>query len=190
VASSEEWAEVAELIRQEGGPLKSRAVTQLYRYAQADGPLMIRSFERQLGQEVLAELTHALFAEKLDAIVAADSPQAFFKTALRRRAISWLRRGDSVVASEAPQPGMATPLSGAPGVTAQGRNIDEDAEQRRFVLDARMLLNSLSERDRQIAVAAGLGEDREEIARTYSTTRANVDQILSRLRKQLKGGVS
>jgi DNA-directed RNA polymerase specialized sigma24 family protein len=189
VASSEEWAEVAELIRQEGGPSKSRAVAQLYKYAQKDGPWLIRSFEKELGKGVLEELTHALLAEKLDEIVYADNPKALFRTSLVRRAISWRRRGDAAVMPQSTEPLTPKPISGSTG-HGESRDLDEDAERHRFVHDAHVILGGLSERDRQIVVAVGLGEDREGIARAFKTTRANVDQIVSRVRKQLKGGAS
>jgi DNA-directed RNA polymerase specialized sigma24 family protein len=60
--------------------------------------------------------------------------------------------------------------------------------RRAFVLDARAELLRLSPRDRAIVVAAALGEEREDIARNLGTSRANVDQIVSRARKRLSGG--
>jgi DNA-directed RNA polymerase specialized sigma24 family protein len=189
VASSEEWAELAELIRQEGGPFKSRAVLRLYKVAQKDGPSLIRSFEKDLGAAVLEELTHALISEKLAEIVQAENPKAFFRTALVRRAISWRRRGDAVVAAVPTEPRVPKPVSGSTG-HAQGRDFDEEAEHRRFVHDARVILESLSERDRQIVIAVGLGEAPEAIAREFRTTRDNVYQIVRRCRKQLEGGAS
>lgn len=182
-----EWADVVDLIRREGGPRKSRAVRGLYEMAIADGRRVLASFQRQLGDEVILELTHALVAEKLQEIVDANSPFALFKTALRRRAISWLRRGDAVVA-ERPDEALdagASSTGATPGLEASAQ-----ADERQFVFDAQAALNSLSERDRQIAVAVGLGEDREAIARAFNTSRANVDQIVSRLRKRLDGGGS
>lgn len=180
---------MAELIRQEGGVAASRSVLRLYKFALQDGPRIIHSFKKELGATVVEELSHALIAEKLAAIVEAQNPKAFFRTALVRRAITWQRRGDATVAATPDESISPKPVAGSTGHT-QGRDIGEEAERREFVHDARLILDSLSDRDRQIVVAVALGDDREAVARAFGTTRANVDQIVSRVRKLLKGGAS
>jgi DNA-directed RNA polymerase specialized sigma24 family protein len=91
------------------------------------------------------------------------------------RARSWLRLGASRVVESPPDSSREAPS-------------DTPEEDRRgFVLDARDALDELSERDRGIVVAAGLGEDREEIAKAFGTSRGNVDKIVSRLQKRFRG---
>jgi RNA polymerase sigma factor (sigma-70 family) len=184
VASTDEWAEVVAQIRQEGGPLKNRAVMQLYRYAMEEGPRILSSYRREFGDAVIEELTHALIAERLhDIVTKSDNPKAYFRTALVRRAISWARRGDAAVVE---QPSDTAPAwsSGATGPA------NEETDRQQFVHDAQVILDSLSPRDQQILVAVGLGEDRDELARMFQTSRANIDQIVSRARKLLRGGSS
>jgi DNA-binding NarL/FixJ family response regulator len=45
----------------------------------------------------------------------------------------------------------------------------------------------MAPREREIVVAVAMGEDREELARSYNTSRANIDQIVSRARRRLHG---
>jgi DNA-directed RNA polymerase specialized sigma24 family protein len=152
--------------------LQSSHLPRLYELALADGPLLLRGFRRRLGDERILDLVHDLLAAKLEAIVLAEEPRALFCTALQRRAISWLRRGDSAVVAE-----------------AEGAGADERADERQeFLLDARNALERLPERERAMVVAVALGEEREAIAQEFRTTRANVDQIISRVRRRFAEG--
>lgn len=147
---------------------------RLYEIALVDGRSIIGSFRAQLGEDRLIDLIQDLLAERLLAIVASENPKAFFRTALIRRAISWRRRGDASVVEEP----ASNPVHDA--------EIDE-RERPAFVLDARAIVESLGERDREVAVAVALGEDRDELAARFKTSRANIDQIVSRVRARLKG---
>lgn len=168
------WIEAVARIRESsknGEYLTSPHLGQLYDLALADGPKLLGSFRRRLGEDRILDLIHDLMAARLERIIEADEPRALFSVALHRRAISWLRRGDADVVAD-PEEELAA--SGEP----------ED-ERRGFVLDARAALENLKPRERAIVIAVALGESREAIAEELGTTRANVDQIVSRVRRLL-----
>ena len=165
MANADDWREAARRVRED----KAKHLPRLYELALEDGPRLLGRFQRRLGDERIVDLVHDLLATKADAIAEAEEPRALFCTALQRRAISWLRRGDAAVAEDRPE-------------TATDR--EPESERRRFLLDARAALAGLSERERAMVVAVALGEEREAIAREFKTTRANVDQIVSRVRRK------
>lgn len=175
MATRQEWDEIIARIQGEPDPLRSPHLRRLYEVALSDGPRFLASFQRSLGEERTLDLVHDLLAEKLQAIIEAETPRAFFCTALQNRARSWVRRGDAKVVESPPDSSRAA---------ASDRS---EEERRAFVLDARDALAALSERDRGIVVAAAIGEDREAIARDFRTSRANVDQIVSRAQKRFRG---
>jgi len=169
VPAAEDWTRVVLLIRGDADPLTSPHLPKLYELALADGPRLLKSFQKRLGDDRIVDLVHDLLATKVEAIVNADEPRALFCTALQRRAISWLRRGDAAVVEDAPE----RPPEG----------VIED-ERQGFLVDARNALADLPERERAMVVAVALGEEREAIAAAFRTTRANVDQIVSRVRRR------
>jgi RNA polymerase sigma factor (sigma-70 family) len=177
----EEWIAAVAKIRASspaGDALKSPHLGRLYELAVADGPKLLASFRRRLGDDRILDLIHDLLAAKVEAIVNADEPRALFCTALQRRAISWLRRGDAAVVED-------------PEEEDSARASEEAEDERRgFILDARNVLSKLPDRERAMVVAVALGEDREAIAKTFGTSRANVDQIVSRVRKKLSSAES
>lgn len=166
--TADEWREVARRVRED----RERHLPRLYELALADGPRLLARFQRRLGDERIVDLVHDLLSSKADAIALADEPRALFCTALQRRAISWLRRGDAAIAEARPE---------------DASERDDEGERQRFLLDARAALAGLSERERAMAVAVALGEEREAIARAFKTSRANVDQIVSRIRRKFAG---
>lgn len=181
----EEWIAAVAKIRasSSGDPRRSPHLGRLYELALADGPKLLASFRRRLGDERILDLIHDLLAVKVEAIVMADEPRALFCTALQRRAISWLRRGDAAVV-EYPAEDSATS-------EGSGNHSGEAEDDRRgFILDARNILSKLPDRERAMVVAVALGEDREAIAKAFGTSRANVDQIVSRVRKKLSSAES
>lgn len=175
VATRQEWDEIIARILDDPDPLRSPHIRRLYEVALSDGRRFLTSFRGTLGDERTLDLVHDLLAEKLLAIIEAETPRAFFCTALQNRARSWVRRGDAKVVESPPESSRDA-----------GPDRSED-ERRAFVLDARDALAALSERDRDVVVAAALGEDREAIAREFRTSRANVDQIVSRVQKRFRG---
>ena len=174
MATADAWGETAAQIRAEGGSQRSPNVRRLYELALTDGRGMIASFRTQFGDAQITDLIHDLLAEKLDAIIAANAPKALFRTALVRRAISWHRRGDAIVAEDVPD------------MVSEVRN-DAESERSAFVLDARAALLRLPERDREIVVAVAEGADREDLAVRFGTSRANIDQIVSRTKQRFRG---
>jgi DNA-directed RNA polymerase specialized sigma24 family protein len=178
VPVAEDWNAVVAQLRASTDPLRSPHLPRLYELALADGPRLLSSFRRRLGEERIIDLVHDLLAAKVDAIIAAEEPRALFCTALQRRAISWLRRGDAeVVADE-------DATSAADAVTAASSSPASEDSRRGFILDAKTALDGLPERERAMVVAVALGEERESIARAFGTSRANVDQIVSRVRRR------
>ena len=171
--AAEDWNAVVARLRAATDPLQSEDLPRLYALALADGPRLLGSFRRRLGEERIVDLVHDLMAAKAEAIIKADEPRALFCTALQRRAISWLRRGDAEVVAEVRE-------------TADASAVAED-ERQGFILDARTALDQLPARERAMVVAVALGEERESIAREFGTSRANVDQIVSRVRRRFSG---
>jgi len=178
LSQREEWIAIVAKIRADGGdPHTSPHLPRLYGLALSEGPRQLASFRRRLGEDRIVDLVHDLLAAKVDAIVAAEEPRALFCTALQRRAISWLRRGDAAVVED--------PVEETTNTAAYDESEGSEDERQGFILDARNVLSKLPERERALVVAVALGEDREAIARTFGTSRANVDQIVSRVRRKL-----
>lgn len=167
------WASLAAAIRGASSPWSCAAFGALYGLALAEGVQALRSF-RDLDEARRADLALATLVTKLDAIAAADRPRAFFRKVLYRDAVSWRRSGRARVATEAD----------APERCAHGEGPCDAVEclaLRR--LDANAALGRLSDRQRAMLLADAEGYSREEIARAHATTRANVDQVLSRARR-------
>ena len=171
--ATREWRDVAALILAEGGPpQRSRHLGALYALACRDGRMRTRSFARVRGDEAVLDLVHDLLSERATEIVMARNPRAFFLTCLTRRAIDGIRRSGEHLTSD-----------GAPDEEARD-GVDDEASVA-FVLDARAALHELSPRDAAVVVATAEGENREAVARAAGTSRANVDQIVSRVRRSL-----
>lgn len=175
MATRHEWDEVITRILSEQVPLRSKHLGRLYELALSDGLRCLASYRATLGEERVVDLIHDLLAHRLHEIITADTPRAFFYTSLVNRARSWVRRGAAKVMESSPDSSRHASSDG----------LEEDL--RAFVLDARAALACLSARDRSIVVAVAEGEDREEVARTHHTSRANVDQIVSRAQRRFRG---
>jgi RNA polymerase sigma factor (sigma-70 family) len=174
VGTREDWDEIAARLRGSSAPDRSPYVRALYELAIRDGTGFLAAYRRSLDEDRVRDLIHDVLATKLKAILDAETPRAFFCTVLQNRARSWLRRGDAKVVETLPD-------------SARERSSGVSEEERRvFHLDAEDALSELSERDRAIVVAASFGEDRETIAREHGTSRANVDQIVSRTQKRFR----
>lgn len=135
----------------------------------------IGSFEKDLGKDRIDDIASQFLLDKLDALVEADNPQAFLATALYRRAVSLLRRKDAQVVE-------LTDLHADRTAGTDGRKPLLDLE----LEEARLALNSLSRRDRELILAVASGHDPEEVAREFRTSRANAYQIISRFRRRFK----
>jgi DNA-directed RNA polymerase specialized sigma24 family protein len=177
VPKAEDWRSIVAALRSAPDPATSPDLPRLYALALADGPLLLKSFRRRLGEDRIVDLVHDFLAANLGAVIAADEPRALFCVALQRRAISWLRRGDADVAAD--------PSSGK----VPAAPVDEH-ERHDFIVDARSALAGLPKREQEIVVAVALGEDREAVARAFGTSRSNVDQIVSRVRRRFASGTA
>jgi len=172
MAPRDEWNELVARMG-ETEPTRNPHFRDFYALAVRDGMVFLRSFRGALGEERIHDLIHDVL-EDAETILKAETPRAYFCTVLRRRAISWRRRGDAAVA-EMP-------------VETATEHAQASDERRVFALDAVAAMARLSERERRVLVAVALGEDRESIARALGTTRPNIDQIVSRAKKRFQTG--
>lgn len=167
------WAPLAASIRGASSPWSSAAFGELYKLALAEGIRVLRSFH-DLDEARRADLALETLVAKRSEIAAADRPRAFFRKVLYRDAVSWKRSGRSRLATEADASEHCAHTAGPCDA------VECSALHR---LDARAALARLSERQRAMLVADAEGHSREEIAHVHATTRANVDQVLSRARR-------
>jgi DNA-directed RNA polymerase specialized sigma24 family protein len=122
-----------------------------------------------LDDERARDLVADLLVAKLDDLVESADPYPYFCTAVRNAGRSWLRRPTAKV----------RPDSGVARVTQEDASASARLELERVVI-------RLRPQEAEIFAAIAVGEDRDALARSYGTTRANIDQIISRARKRLK----
>lgn len=173
--ASDPWSVIAAELRASASPWKSAAFARLYDLARAEGPRVLRSF-RALDQERRIDLALGTLLAKLDEIIAADRPRAFFRLALRNDAISWTR---------SPRARVGALLEEAP--VYDQRALDASEASLIYRVDARRRFHALDARARDVMLAEAFGETREAIGRAAGTSRANVDQIISRARRRHAG---
>ncbi len=176
MATSDEWREVAEEIAEAATPERSPALPRLYRYAVEAARLALRRFPAAVPEQG-DDLVHDKLHEKLRSIVDAANPRAFFVTAIHRAAIDLLRRQKKF----APQ----DELDAAPPANDAVLAPDEAAS---LHIEAVRVLAMLDGREQQIFGGIMVGEDRDDIAAALGTSRANIDQIVSRTRRRMGGG--
>lgn len=173
-----ELDELAELLRQDaarlGDAAKSPHFRPFYECAMRQAAFTLRSFERQLGQDRLVDLAHDVLL-RWRRIIAADSPRAYLIVCLLNQARSWMRRQDAPVVEDPPEVPPPDPDTGA------------EENRRIAALDFRRRRDLLTPREQTIVSAELAGQTRAEIAEALGTTRANVDQILNRMRRRLGG---
>lgn len=172
MATADEWRRVRESLMAAGDPMRSPLFSELYRLAREDGLRGLRKF-RQIDRQDHQDLVHDVLIKALPKLLSptTTNPRAYFLTAVRRAAIDALRRRAKTRSLEPEQ------LEAAVGAATNPSEI----------VDRQALLESESPKNQQILVAVALGESREKIARAMGTSRANVDQIVSRFRKREKG---
>lgn len=169
-AGGDPWRDAAAAVRRSPAPWSSEGFARLYGLALREGERALRGF-RSLDRARREDLAAETVTRALLSVASADAPRAYFRTAVRRAALSWLR-----AERPAPAAGEATPryVEGAL----------DDAEARAvYALDAKAALGAMGARDRAVLLADADGEAREAIAATWGTSRANVDQIVSRARR-------
>jgi len=175
MSTREEWLEIVEEIAAAPVRTRSPALARLYRLAMTAATTALARFPLDI-QGQAEDLVHDLLHEKLDAIVGAHNPRGLFVTAIRRNAIDLQRRDKRLVHEDEDDPATQPPDPSAP--------VDEALASRQ---EAEQLTATLSPKERQVFAAIAAGEEREDIARALGTSRANIDQIVSRARKRLVG---
>ncbi|MEI8256347.1 MAG: sigma-70 family RNA polymerase sigma factor [Deltaproteobacteria bacterium] len=162
MATREEWLEVCTEIRGSPDGRSPRAWQRLYAIARDLG---LRVLHTMVDREAALDLVHDLLSTRLQELLGADNPRALFVVAIKRRALDEIRRRK--------RRGEETDDEILDVYAAPTQSPD-------FVLDAQKLLATLSPRNRQIVVAAAMGEDRGKIALAWNTSSANVDKIVSK----------
>jgi DNA-directed RNA polymerase specialized sigma24 family protein len=175
VATRAQWDVLASRLRETAYPFEQPELAELWALACEEAPRVLSSFRRskRLDDERIADLTGDLLLNDLASIIDATNPQAFFVTCLTNAARSWLRRGDARVA--------------APGVVGGSREASQSATaapDHALRIDVADFMETLSQRERDVLIGVGNDVDRQVLARLLGTSRANVDQIVSRARKR------
>lgn len=163
----ERWRGLVERVNAGGVPDESPALGELYQLALADGVRVLRSF-RALSEEERRDLVAEKFVRERVSLLAATSPRGFFLAAVKREAISALRKKGT---AEKYREALVSVMDSAV------RTEDDTV----ITLELAARLRRLSPRDQQIVRAVHCGEDRQDVAHFFDTTRANVDQICSRV---------
>ncbi len=170
---------LATRLRETAYPFEQAEFAELWALACEEAPRVLASFRRskRLDDERIADLTRDLLVNELASIVDATNPQAYFVTCLVNAARSWLRRGDARVAS-----------SGEVGGAHEVRHSTTAAPDHALRIDVADFMGTLSQRERDVLIGVGNDVDRQVLARLLGTSRANVDQIVSRARKRFPPG--
>lgn len=179
MTQSERWREAAERVLSAQGHARSAAFAEFYALAEVESQRVLQRFPPHLRE---MDLMHDLLAEHSEEVLRARSPRSYFCTALSNRVIDALR---AQKVRNLDTPAAQDPSGGEPSVeslAAPGTEVTHDG--RDFVIDARDALSSLTPREREVLAAVGYGEDRDELARLYGTSRENIDQIVSRARRK------
>ena len=166
-AARSRWDIVVERVRACGDPLLSPALSELYALAMRDGLETLAGFGR-LNEQEREDIVAEKIALRLTQIIEADHPRRFLLSIVKRAANSALRRKNTVDKYEADL-----------AFVAEGTARTEDDTLTSLSLADRLM--HLSSRDQQVVRAVHLGENREDVARRFGTSRANVDQIVSRV---------
>lgn len=171
-SSNDRWREAAEGVRAAPSPWESESFGELYLLAKSEASLVLRTF-RTMDDARREDIALGALVEKLPEIAAADRPRAYFRTVVLNDAISWTR-GDRARVAETPRTTRAY---------VEGP-LDEEEMRAIYRLDVCGALESADERELAMLLADAEGVAREDIARAHGTTRANVDQIISRWRRK------
>ncbi len=134
-----------------------------------EGPGLLGSMG--IDRERASDLITDLLLRQLDKLIVAKIPFPFFVTSVKNKGRDWLRKTRREVVSE-------------PKVDRAGTQ--DDASE--AVVHLRAVWQTLTPKEREIFSALQAGEDRDGIARSLRTSRANIDQLISRARKRLKDG--
>jgi len=171
--NDERWLLLVEQVRQAPSPNESPVLPELYTLAMQTGISLLRRKFPGLGEADCEDLVSDKFTRELTAIVRASSPRSFFVTAIIRAVFDAKRR------KKTHQKHVGELM-----LVGADRESTHSDDSRAETLSMLACLESFSDRDQQILRAIAEGEDRETIAQLYDTSRANVDQVLSRARKR------
>ncbi|MEZ4409510.1 MAG: hypothetical protein R3A52_24015 [Polyangiales bacterium] len=175
-SDTEAWRETVARVRSSPDWRRSPAFAELYALVSREAERVFRAFR---GRAFDMDEAHDLLAERMTEILSAESPRAYFATALRRRLIDVERRART--RREAPR----TEATDEAARRVPSPGTESGAERVAFVIDARAGVARLTLRERDVLVAVAEGEDRDALARALGTSRANIDQIVSRARQKL-----
>ena len=163
------WLVLTEQVRAAPSFAESPALGELYQLALRDGARALarfRALNEQERQDIVAEKFVTTYVEMLQPTI--SNPRAFFLTAVNRAALSALRRKQT---EQKYEPALI-------GVSEGTARTEDDTVT---TLSLARRLAQLSPRDQQLLRAVYMGEDRDRVARQFETSRANVDQIVSRV---------
>jgi DNA-directed RNA polymerase specialized sigma24 family protein len=192
VSVADEWVELAAKLRTADNPYAAPEAARLIQLALGAGRAILGKQFPNLQETAREDIVHDLLAQQLPAIVASSAPRAFFGRCVVHAAISWIRyekvREGVVVGrghDDDPDDSSAEPGE----QLAPGDRLGSLSDERAVVtLDLKDRLEYLTERERTVLIAVAMGEGREELAMLLGTSRANIDQILSRVRRSFSGG--
>jgi DNA-directed RNA polymerase specialized sigma24 family protein len=169
--STEAWREAADAVRCATSPWEGDGFAALYALALREGRRTLRGF-RTLDDARRDDLAAEVITRRLREVAGATRPRAYFRVALRRTALSWIRGERLTLREEGEVEYVEGPL-------------DEEETRAVYAIDARGALAGMGARERAVLVADACGEAREAIAKAWGTSRANVDQIVSRGRRRV-----
>lgn len=175
LVAEDPWAAATAALRDASAPEESAAFGALYELVRREGRGMLRSFQK-IDDARKDDLAFDALDAALPALLRADSPRAYFAKALRNKALSWRR---------SPRAAVASP-DGASEARGSGGPVDGEERLALARLDAGRALDALRPRERAVLLADAEGWSREEIAAMLCTSRANVDQIVSRARRRVQ----
>ncbi|MDP3207705.1 MAG: sigma-70 family RNA polymerase sigma factor [Rhodoglobus sp.] len=180
--SRDEWIAVVQCVAESSGPGRGEEINRLYRFAMDEGRSALRGMQ-WVGPSEVEDLVHDKLHAELASLLLATDPRAYFCTIVRRAALDLRRkvqgkRGDGT----ARRVFVSVDDADFQALPAEDPPVDEALARRR---EAREIVARLSERELQVFAAIMHGEDRDDIAAALGTSRANVDQIVSRTRKRV-----
>jgi RNA polymerase sigma factor (sigma-70 family) len=180
-APADEWNEAAAKLR--GLPREERwrnkDVVRLFELAPTIAKRALAGHWTRIGPEDIEDLAKDLLAHNLHGFVDVDpstyggSAAAYFQQALWNRAVSWHRRMSRL---EGDSDRALARLSAQP--------FEESSESAGAEVD--QILSRLTRLEREVFAAIQAGVAREAIAERFDTSRANIDQIVSRARRRLR----
>lgn len=176
LCATDPWAAAMTALRASPAPYASAAFGALYTLVCRDGRRVLRTF-RQIDDDRKDDIALDTLVTALPALLRADCARAYFATALHRAVVSWLRSPRATVAELVVE---STRDAGYDG------DAESCAHRRIAAREAFEALRGLNSRDRAVMLAEARGDSRDEIAAALGMSRANVDQVISRVRRAMR----